>query len=160
MVAEISVRGAEKLRALSRALNEAAEKDLRRELYRRMSRAVAPLTEKVKGSLPRFLPDRYADELSRTLKFRTTRRLDRSKNPGVSLWATASTPRGKPRNLAALNRGRLRHPLYGDRRHWFNQPVTPGFWDKPLEDSADEVRRELVNVLDDIGRELARKVKG
>ncbi len=35
---------------------------------------------------------------------------------------------------------------------------SPGWWDEPLSDGAEEVRTELVNVLDDIGAKLARKL--
>lgn len=31
-------------------------------------------------------------------------------------------------DVASLNRGRLRHPLYGDREHWYDQPVQPKWW--------------------------------
>lgn len=156
MPIEVRVEGADKFARLARALRQIGEKDLRRELYAGINRAVKPLTTSVRESTRRYLPDRYADELSRTLQVRTRRRAGR--DPGISLAGTAKTSRGKDRNLRALNRGVLRHPLYEDRRYWFNQKVSPGFWDEPLSDGADVVRRELVNVLDDIGRTLARKL--
>lgn len=31
-------------------------------------------------------------------------------------------------DVASLNRGRLRHPLHGDRRHWYDQKVAPRWW--------------------------------
>ena len=156
MPVDIRVEGADKFARLARALRQIGDKELRRELYAGINRAVKPLTESVKDATRRYLPDAYADELSKTLKVRARRRA--GKDPGVSLAGTAKTRAGKDRNLRALNRGQLRHPLYGNREHWFNQKVTPGWWDEPLSDGADEVRQELVNVLDDIGSRLARKV--
>jgi len=152
VAAEFSVRGSEKLAALSRALKGAGN-DLRRELDRGLDRAVKPLTGKVRESAPRFLPNRYAAELLPTLKFGVTHRPDR-----VTLSAKAATRRGKPRSLAALNRGRLRHPLYGDRSHWLNQPVKPGFWDTPLLAGRDEVRDELLKVMDAVAKGLEEKL--
>ena len=156
MPVEIRVEGADKFGRLAKALRQTGDKELRKELYAGINRAVKPLTAALKDSTPRFLPGRYAAELSRSLKVRTRRRGGR--DPGVRLTGSAKTPRGKDRDLASLNRGRLRHPLYGDRKYWFNQKVSPGWWDEPLSDGADEVRQELVNVLDDIGRKLARKL--
>lgn len=139
-------------------LRETADKELRKELYAGINRAVKPLTVTLKGSTRQFLPDRYAAELSRSLRVRTNRRAGR--NPRVRLVGSAKTPSGKERNLTALNRGVLRHPLYGDRRYWFDQSdgVRPMFWDKPLTDNADEVRQVLVHVLNDITRQIERKL--
>lgn len=35
-------------------------------------------------------------------------------------------------NLQAINRGGLRHPLYGNRDHWYTTRVKPGFFDRPV----------------------------
>lgn len=156
MSPEVRVEGAEKFARLAQALRQIGDKDLRRELYAGINRAVQPLTESVRHATRRYLPDRYADELSKTLRVRARRRTGR--DPGVSLAGTAKTARGKDRNLRALNRGQLRHPLYGNRERWSTQQVSTGWWDEPLSDGADEVRQELVNVLDDIGRKLERKL--
>jgi len=156
MPVDIRIEGADKFARLAKALRQIGDTELRRELYAGMNRAVKPLTESVRGATRRYLPDRYADELSETLRVRPRRRAGR--DPGVSLTGSAKTRRGKDRDLRALNRGVLRHPLYGNREHWFNQPVKAGWWDGPLTDGADEVRQELVNVLDDIGKKLDRKI--
>lgn len=31
-------------------------------------------------------------------------------------------------DVASLDRGRLRHPLYGNREHWYDQRVQPKWW--------------------------------
>lgn len=31
-------------------------------------------------------------------------------------------------DVASLDRGRLRHPLFGDREHWYDQKVKPKWW--------------------------------
>jgi len=156
VVAELRIEGADKFGKLAKALKEIGDKELRKELYAGINRAVKPLTQDVKDSTPRFLPRRYAVELAKSLRVRARRRAGR--NPAVSLVAKAKTPGGKERDLASLNRGRLRHPLYGNRRYWFDQEVSPNWWDDPLLEGADRVREEIVNVLDDIGRKLEQKL--
>ncbi len=31
-------------------------------------------------------------------------------------------------DLRSLDRGRLRHPLFGNREHWYNESVPRGWW--------------------------------
>lgn len=156
MVVDLRVEGADKFAKLARALKEYGDKDLRSELYRGINRAVKPLTASVKASTDNFLPRRYALEIAKSLKVRANRRAGR--NPAIYLVGKAKTPKGKERDLASLNRGRLRHPLYGNRHYWFDQDVAPNWWDDPLIQGQDVVRREIVNVIDDIGARLAKKL--
>ena len=63
----------------------------------------------------------------------------------------------KSMDLDALDRGRFRKPLFGDKRHWYPQRTKPGWWSKSLEKAATtRVRREIVSALErtlnDIGR--------
>lgn len=156
MAAELRVEGADKFGKLAKALRDLGDKELRTELYRGINRAVKPLTESVKKETPSFLPRRYAFELAKSLRVRARRRAGR--DPAVYLVAKAKTSRGKERDLASLNRGRLRHPLYGNRRYWFDQDVSPNWWDDPLLEGAEQVREEIVNVLDEIGQRLEKKI--
>lgn len=153
---ELRVEGAEKFGVLADALRSLGEKELEKELYSGLNRSVKPLTAAVKDGTPRYLPRRYAFELSKSLKVKARRRSGR--NPGITLQGSAKTPKGKDRDLRSLNRGRLRHPLYGNRGFWYNQPVPPNWWDDPLLSGADEVRKEIVGVMDDLASRLARKL--
>jgi hypothetical protein len=156
MVAELRIVGADKFGYLAKALKELGDKELRTELYKGINRAVKPLTASVKKETATFLPRRYAFELAKSLRVRARRRA--GKNPAIYLVGKAKTPRGKDRDLASLNRGRLRHPLYGNRRYWFDQQVSPNWWDDPLFQGADLVREEIVNVLDDIAKRVEKKL--
>lgn len=156
MVAELRVEGADKFGKLAKELKQLGDKDLRKELYSGIARAVRPLSREVKKGTPKFLPRRYALELSKSLRIQTKKRPFR--DPGITLKAVSKTSRGKGRDLASLNRGRLRHPLYGNRRYWYDQEVTPNWWTDPLLEGVDEVRKELVNVIDEIGKKLEKKL--
>lgn len=149
---DIQVRGAEKLHVLARALRDAGDKELQRELYRGLNRSVRPLRQDVKNAIPDHLPGRYAAELSRELSIRTRRRSGGA-NPAIYLVGSAKT-----RDIASLNRGRLRHPLFGNRRHWYDMRIKPGFWTDTLERGAPRVRRELVVVLNDVARKIAKRI--
>lgn len=156
MVAELRVEGADKFGNLAKALRKFGDKELRTELYRGINRAVKPLTDDVKKSTGKYLPRRYAFELAASLKVKARRRA--GQNPAVYLVGRAKTKQGKERDLASLNRGRLRHPLYGNRRYWYDQDVSPNWWDDPLLDGIDEVRKEIVKTIDDVAVQLAKKL--
>jgi len=150
---DVKVTGAEEFGVLARRLKQAGQVELRKELYAGINRSVRPLTMKVRTSIGGYVPNRYAGELATSLRVTTSKSSGR--NPAVRLKAAAKTGRGRPRELSRLNRGVLRHPLYGNRRHWFNQTVRPGFYDEPLEQGAPRVRVELMEAI----RAVARKIE-
>lgn len=146
------ITGPEQLVAVAKALRE-APKDVRRESYAAMARAVRPLSQAVKAAAPRYMPARYGVRLAKSLRVRTQRRTGR--NAGVTLIGSAKGRGTKGRDVGALNKGMLRKPLFGNRGHWYPQNVRPGFWDEPLEQNADVVRKELMRVLDGIAKRIA-----
>lgn len=151
----LEVRGRRQLQALDRAL-KGVDKQLKRDTYRALNRTVKPLTAAVKDSTGDFVPSAYAAELSSSLRIRAQRR--GGQMAALTLKATAKSASGKPRELRRVESGRLRHPLWGNRRHWFDQSVKPGFWTKPLEKEAPAVRKELVKVMDDLVLKIAKSV--
>lgn len=61
----------------------------------------------------------------------------------------------KGMDLWSLDRGRLRHPLFGNRRHWYQQSVKPGWWSQSLQRAADdEVKREILQALDRVAAKV------
>lgn len=156
MGADLRIEGADKLGALSDALRRYGTTGLERDLFDGISRTVKPLADAVKKSLKGYMPDRYAEEVAATLVERAVRLA--GSTPGVRLSASAKNSRGKQRDLAKLNQGILRHPLYGDRDWWYSQDIKKGFWDEPLQEETAVVRAELVDVLDGIAKKLAAKL--
>jgi hypothetical protein len=51
---------------------------------------------------------------------------------------------------AATNAGRIRHPLYGNRKYWYDTstPSTRGWWDDAEEKYADKAADAVVDALD------------
>jgi len=63
----------------------------------------------------------------------------------------------KGMDLPALDRGKLRHPLFGDREHWYEQKVRKGWWTKSLTKAANtRVRKELVGAVERTLRSLEK----
>jgi len=134
-------------------LKEAGASGLRKELLAAEHRVTGPLIANQKLSVGKYLPNRYAAELAASERVKVSNLSGR--NPAVRLRATAKTSRGKARELSRINQGMLRHPLYGNRRHWFNQAVRPGIYDEPLEQGAPRVRAEFIEAI----RTVARKIE-
>lgn len=134
-VAVIELRGADQLAALSKALKEAGDRGLQRELSKGIAKAVKPFREKVRENTS-VLPS--SGGLAARAARNTAPRVRRNAN-GVRMVAT-----GKKglKGLEELNAGTVRHPVFG-RGGWASQSVTPGFWDKAVEEMAPEIRKEL-----------------
>jgi len=145
----VSVNGdLEKLRRISHHLKETGDKSLRREVIRELNRATKEPKAAVMESLPAYLPDRYAGVLAGTLRLTTSRRAS-----GVRVTAKAKgNPR--PRYVGRIDRGILRHPLFGSRDRWFNQKVRPGFFTDPMKRSAPQMKKAIVEALDRIARKI------
>lgn len=61
---------------------------------------------------------------------------------------TATERGGRKVDLSALDQGRLRHPLFGNRRHWYQQAVKPGWFTRPMEANERVVQTELQQAVD------------
>jgi hypothetical protein len=51
-------------------------------------------------------------------------------------------------------RGRLRHPVYGNRSTWVNQAIPAGWFDKPMEAQSPRIKREIEAVMVDVKNRL------
>lgn len=151
---DIKVTGADKFQDLARALKEAGRKDLQKEMYVGLNRSVKPLTRDVKDAVGDYVPNRggAADAVQAEFKVKTRRRAA-GRNPAIFLLGTAGG-----HDVSSLNRGRLRHPLYGNRRRWYNTAIKPGFWTITLEAGAPRVRVELEQALSNVAAKIERSV--
>ncbi len=104
---------------------------------------------------PSLMPDRYAGLLTRDLKVSTSVRFSGAA-PGVTVSVSAPTGGPQGRDVSSLERGRLSHPLFGDRSHWYRQSVTRGFASKPIK----AIKSQIVEQIDDELAAVADDVKG
>ena len=133
---------ATEFQALARALKDAGEKDLARELREAIRDAADPLAKQVQDEehLKPYMPNRYAELLASDLTVTISQRIGTT--PGVTLRARG---RQKKRHVARLNHGILTHPLFGNREHWPQpyQTIRPRFFDDPVAASGPEVRDQI-----------------
>lgn len=151
-MADLQITGADKFARVARELKRVGDKDLQKELYSAINRSTKPLRANAKKSAAANLP-RAGGLNKRVARVRMSTRRQTGKNPGVKIVA-----RGMDQ-LAMLDKGRVRHPVWGNRGRWVNQPIpkAEGWFTKPMEAGAKDVRREIVKTLDVIAKKLARK---
>lgn len=149
----IQVRGAFELRRVAKRIRDAGRRDLDRQLRRGLDNAVKPLTAVVVAELPDYLPNRYAAVLAADLELRSKTRT----GAGAAIRIVGQAPtRWDERDVAAVEKGILRHPKFGDRDWWYAQRVRAGFFSEPIERGAPLVREELRRVIADFLNKLAK----
>jgi hypothetical protein len=144
---DVTIAGTEALGALSRQLKEIGDKDLRRELLSGIQRAARPIKDAAKASAMSTLP--ASGGLNRRIaggKFSVQTRTGR--DPAVRIKAPGD---------ARLDKGRLRHPVFGNRRVWVLQQIRPGWFSKPVEAGKDQVVADIEDVM---GRVADRIIHG
>lgn len=169
-VGSVQILGTGQLLVLSRRLRSTAGAPVQRNLTRRIRRAAEPLRDDLQSTI-RGLPMRSQGRASgsRGGPSPTTRPLRAtiasairisvrtSSNPGARVWVDKGLlPRDLKGMPQAMNdpSGRIRHPVYGNRRRWANQFVPPLWWDKTVQRHTPRMRAEVARVLDDVQRQL------
>jgi hypothetical protein len=140
---------AAELEALAFRLRRAGDGELVREVTRAMRDAVVPVQEQIRAGLRPDLPNRYAATLDADLRLGVNVRTN-ERDPGVAITGQSRAGGRKLRNLDA---GRLTHPLFGSREHWFTQDepsVQPGFFTGPAEAAGPRVRAGIEQALADV----------
>lgn len=151
-MADFEVRGAEKFERVAKALRQAGDKELRKELYAGINRATKPLRANARKSAEKNLP-KAGGLNKRVARARMSTRRVTGKNPGVKIVAKGMD------QLGLMDRGMVRHPVYGNRKKWVNQPIpdAEGWFTQPMEDGKPQAQREIVHSLDDVAKKLAKK---
>lgn len=142
----VELRGAEQLAALSKQLKQLADRDLQRELTTALRNAMEPVKENMRAEAILTLPShgglnvRVAKTKLNTVVRSTPR------TTGVRISAKAK--------LRRIDEGAVRHPVFGNRRRWVTEKVKPGWFTRPAEEMAPQVRLAL----DAAMRRIARKL--
>lgn len=80
-----------------------------------------------------------------------------SANPGARVWidrsALPSDLKFMPEGMNKAN-GRIRHPVFGNRRRWANQWTTPLWWETTVRSHTPRMTAEVARVLDDVRRQI------
>lgn len=147
--------GPANLYSVRQALKQVGATGLGRQMDAGFKAAVKPLGPEIVAEVPKAMPSGYAPVLSRSLTFRLASRTARqSTELRYRVYGDGQTER---RDVPALNKGLLRHPVYGRRRKaWVAQKVRPGFVDVPFKRLEPKVRKEMLAVLDSVTAQLKR----
>ena len=131
---------------LARGLRQAGDTDLLGEVQDAIHHAADPIPEAIRRELRPRMPDRYAGVLNADLALGVQIRRGVS-TAGVRVIGRARSVKG--RRLHRLNnQGILEHPLFGNREHWYRQPIQAGFFTGPNEAAAPRVRGEIEAALE------------
>lgn len=133
-----SIKGRAELREVITKLEVTAPAQLEKDLLAGTRDAVKGIKPDVQASALAKLPKRhgYAVLVSRAIK--VSSRVTGGKKILAVVSVTASGKR-ENRDLPLLDRGILRHPLFGNRRHWYAQRIMPGLVNDPIDRARDRV---------------------
>lgn len=141
---------------LGRALRDAGNKDLNKRLRKGIREAGKPIIAAQRRNVRGLAgaPSEWKTSASRRTRIAINNRS--KKRAGIRILTTPA--RGSEGGPFAryMNRGKWRHPVFGDRERWVTQTVSKGWFDGPAE-AADMVvtpklRRVLAEVVDEIAR--------
>lgn len=169
---DVQVKGAEKLRAVAKALREADKVGLKRKLGAAIRRAAEPTVEAVKESARGisthgFRKPGSLHPFDRPVAPKGTRRkiadavvadvrVD-EENPRVSFSVRGARLPLELKNMPRkFDSGQIwRHPVLGNRNAWVGQIAEPWFFE-PIRDHIRDFRAEIDVALDETREEIER----
>lgn len=168
MVGQIRVIGTGQLLALQAALRRAGHENIRQSYLRRIRRAAEPLRDDLQDAIrhldissqgraagKRGGPSPTTRPLRATIAEAIRISVRTSGAPGARVWVDRDRLPPDLKNLpTVINTGRIRHPVFGNKRRWAQQNATPLWWDKTLRAHQDRITREVARVVDDVRRHL------
>lgn len=146
---------------LSKALKQAGETELRKELHAGLRRAAKPLIPGAQQALSRALPSGLKQRGNRT---RLAVQVKTGRDPGVTIGKRFNS-RGSGighSNARLINdRGQFRHPVYGNEKVWVAQsrPGGRGWFDDTMRRNAPSVRPEIERSIQNVIDEVVRRAR-
>ncbi|WP_228915902.1 hypothetical protein [Streptomyces sp. DH20] len=174
MAGNVQIVGTGQLVELSRRLRAAGGPRLRQNLARRVRRAAEPLHRDLQGAVrtmalqsegrkrnkhgqvPHGGPSPTTRPFRRMLAGGVRISVRTTSSPGARVWVDRSRIEPKARNvLHQVNAtGRLRHPVFGNRKRWANQRSQAGWWTRRVQAGLPRMQAEVQRVLADVRRDL------
>jgi hypothetical protein len=159
----VVVTGYNELSRLGFRLREAKNVELTRELRKGLRDGLKPLSAQIRAQAPDHTPKGYEATFARSLKF-STKVSTVGTGAGVDFSVTA-TGKSNPRQIREINRGRLKHPVFGRRRRtrhglvsnpWVWQAVKPGFFDNPVRENFNAMRAAMREAIHQVAEKITR----
>jgi hypothetical protein len=164
----------EKLRTLGKLMREVPDKELKREFYKAVQRATRPIKDEIKQSAIDTLPKSGGLNVWASKIGIKTKQSYNGRFPGVTITGSMNNKArvsgrgrgrkkartfGKVARLDRLNAGMARHPVFG-HGPLVLQPVTPGFWDKPLKGvTTQRAKREIREAMQTTTQLIAARMR-
>lgn len=168
----VQITGTGQLLELSRRLRAAGGPRLKANLARRVRRAAEPLQSDLQSEIrglnissqgrksgSRGGPSPTTRPLRATIAEAIRISVRTGGNPGARVWVDKDRLPPDLRNMPkVINEGpppgRIRHPVFGNKKRWVNQSVPPFWWDKTVRRHMPRMEREVARVLDDVRNQL------
>lgn len=149
---DLRVEGAGQLASLSKRLRAAGEsgKGLRKELLAGIQRSAKPIKADVEESWASRAPHRGG------LSQRPLRLSTRTRGGGRGVGVRIVSASRDGYSLGQIDQGRVKHPVFGNRKAWATTHIEPGIITDPQEQAAPVVRAEIVRAI----QSIARRVEG
>jgi hypothetical protein len=168
VVGQIRVTGTGQLLDLSRRLRRAGHENIRQSYLRRIRRAAEPLREDLQDTIrhldissqgraagKRGGPSPTTRPLRATIAEAIRISVRTGGTPGARVWVDRDRLPPDLKNMpTVINTGRIRHPVFGNKRRWAQQNATPLWWDKTVRAHQERMTREVSRVVDDVRRRL------
>ncbi|MFI8962048.1 hypothetical protein ACIGO8_08025 [Streptomyces sp. NPDC053493] len=169
-VGSVQIHGTGQLIELSRRLKAAGGPRLKANYVRRIRRAGEPLKNDLQQTIrnlpitaeprkpgKRGGPSPTTRPLRATIAEAVRLSVRTGGNPGARVWVDRSALPSDLKNMPWVmnsSNGRIRHPVFGNKRRWVNQWTTPLWWDKTVRQHTPRMRAEVEKVIDDVRRSL------
>lgn len=137
------------LRDLACDLRAAGDDALVKELMKALKAAVKPIVPESRRNALAFLPSRGG--LARLVARHPQRVTARAGKTSATVGVVVP---GKKKGTGATgaNEGTVRHPVFGNRKVFINQPVRPGWFDDAAAKQSAQAEDEVVKAMDAVAR--------
>lgn len=145
---DVTIRGLRQLTELSAKLKETGNRGLRNELLRGIRAAATPMVAAARESARENLPHRggLADLVASSKFGVRTRTAGRS--PAVRVIGV-----NRGHDIEDLDRGVLRHPVFGSKK-WVGQQLNPGWFTDAMLGEVPQIRAEVVKAIERVKAKL------
>lgn len=170
MSLEFRIEGAATLHKVAAQIYAEGRRNLAREMGNALSKAADPVKVSIRTEAVATMPKSggYSALFSKSLRFRLERR--NGAQQATAQLITYADGQGERRDIGALNRGNLRHPVFGRSRRlrsgvragnqrtnpWAVTSIRAGFHKRGTDHAMDEAQKQLGKVIDDYAKRLIR----
>lgn len=147
---DLRITGSDKLAFLGRQLRAEGSKGLGKEMGRALRGTMGPLRAEIRAEASDVMPESggYRGVFVPSLRYRT--QISTSSTRARVTHKTHADGKGERRDVGSLNRGVLRHPVFGRRRRaWATTTIRAGFWSRPTDRLMPQISARMGQVLDD-----------